>query len=65
MRGALSGPQSGVLNGSGEVVREKAIMAIVKTLDSVWILTIVAGAVSLIGGLFMRWEKLNLQAAGI
>jgi len=65
LRAALAGAQSAVLNGSGEVVREKAIMAIVKTLDSVWILTIVAGAVSLIGGLFMRWEKLNLQAAGI
>jgi hypothetical protein len=63
LRAALAGAQSAVLNGSGEVVREKAIMAIVKTLDSVWILTIVAGAVSLIGGLFM-WEKLNLQAAG-
>jgi hypothetical protein len=65
LRAALAGAQSAVLNGSGEVVREKAIMAIVKTLDSVWILTIVAGAVSLIAGLFMRWEKLNLQAAGI
>lgn len=65
LRGALSGAQSGVLNGSGEVVKEKAVMAIVKTLDSVWILTIVAGAVSLIAGLLMRWERLNLQAAGI
>jgi hypothetical protein len=65
LRAALAGAQSAVLHGSGEVVREKAIMAIVKTLDSVWILTIVAGAVSLIAGLFMRWEKLNLQAAGI
>lgn len=65
LRGALSGAQSAVLNGSGGLVKEMAIMAIVRTLDSVWILMMVAGAVSLIAGLLMGWERLNLQAAGI
>jgi hypothetical protein len=64
LRGALAGAQSALLGSGSEAVKEKAIMAIIKTLDSVWILTIVAGAVSLVSGLFMKWEKLALQAVG-
>jgi Major Facilitator Superfamily len=64
LRGALAGAQSALLGGGSEAVKKKAIMAIIKTLDSVWILTIVAGAVSLVSGVFMKWEKLVLQAVG-
>jgi hypothetical protein len=64
LRGALAGAQSAVLGGGSEEVKKKAIMAIIKTLDSVWILTIVAGAVNLISGVLMKWEKLALQAVG-
>lgn len=64
LRGALAGAQSAVLMGGDAVVRAKAIAAIVKTLDSVWILTIVAGAVSLVSGVAMRWEKLALDVVG-
>lgn len=63
LRGALAGAQSAVLMGGDSVVKAKAITAIVKTLESIWILTIVAGAVSFISGVAMKWEKLDLAVA--
>jgi hypothetical protein len=63
LRGALAGAQSAVLMGGDSVVKAKAIAAIVKTLESIWILTIVAGAVSLVSGVAMKWEKLDLEVA--
>ena len=64
LRGALAGAQSAVLMGGDSLVKAKAIAAIVKTLDSVWILTVVAGAVSLLSGVAMKWEKLALDVVG-
>ena len=65
LRGALAGARSAVLAGGDALVKAKAIGAIVKTMDSIWILVIVAGAVSLVSGVLMRWEKVNLDAVGI
>jgi hypothetical protein len=64
LRGALAGAQSAVLMGGDSLAKAKAIAAIVKTLDSVWILTVVAGAVSLLSGVAMKWEKLALDVVG-
>lgn len=61
LRGALAGAQSAVLMSGDSVGRAKTINAIVKTLDSIWILTIVAGGVSVISSVAMRWEKLALE----
>jgi Major Facilitator Superfamily len=61
LRGALAGAQSAVLMGGDMVVKTKAIEAVIKTMDSVWIMTIVAGAVSFVSGALMKWEKVALD----
>lgn len=63
LRDTLSGVQSAILIGGDSVVRAKAVAAIVKTIDSLWILSIVAGAVAMISGLGMSWKKLKLNTA--
>lgn len=63
LRNALAGAQSEILMGGDPIVRAKAIAAIVKTMDTVWILTIVAGVVSVISGAAMKWEKLVFEIA--
>ncbi|KAE9366275.1 MFS general substrate transporter [Stipitochalara longipes BDJ] len=65
LRGALAGAQSAVLMGGNEAVKAKAVAAIVKTMDSIWIMTIVAGAVSFVSGMLMRWEKVVLDKVGV
>jgi hypothetical protein len=64
LRGALAGAQSVVLIGGDKVVKAKALVAIVKTMDRIWVLPIVAGAVSLVSGALMRWEKVALDMVG-
>lgn len=61
LRGALSGLQSAILKGGDLVVREKAIKAIVDTIDATWILVIAAGAVAFVCGVAMRWEKVDME----
>ncbi|KAF8851688.1 MFS general substrate transporter [Acephala macrosclerotiorum] len=61
LRGALSGIQSAVLKGGNADVTAKAIDAIVKTIDDIWIMSIAAGAVAFVCGLAMRWEKVNME----
>ncbi|KAN0090117.1 MFS general substrate transporter [Hyaloscypha variabilis] len=65
LRGALAGVQSAVLMGGDQVVRAKAVAAIVKTMDSIWIMSIVAGALSLVAGLLMRPEKVVLDMVSV
>ncbi|RDW70025.1 hypothetical protein BP5796_08422 [Coleophoma crateriformis] len=60
LRAALGGAQSVILQGGDAQVRTLAIEAIAKTLQSLWVLTIVAGAVALVSGVFMKREKLVL-----
>jgi hypothetical protein len=65
LRGALAGAQSAVLKGGDLVVAGKAIEAIVKTIDSLRILSIVAGVVTSVAGAAMRWEKLQLDMVSV
>jgi hypothetical protein len=65
LRGALAGVQSAVLMGGDQVVRAKAVAAIVKTMDSIWIMSIVAGALSFVAGLLMRPEKVVLDMVSV
>jgi hypothetical protein len=60
LRGALAGAQSAVLMGGDMVVKTKAVEAIIKTMNSIWIIPIVAGAVSFVSGALMKWEKVAL-----
>jgi len=64
LRGTLAGTQSAVLIGGDSVVRVKAIAANIKKLDSIWILTLAAGAMSLISGVAMKRENLALNVVG-
>lgn len=61
LRSALAGIESVVLNKEGDVVRELAIGAIVKTISHIYGLTLSAGAVILVSACFMSWEKLELE----
>ncbi|KAG4418702.1 hypothetical protein IFR04_008147 [Cadophora malorum] len=61
IRAALGGAQSAILAGGDATIRNLAINAIVETIGRVWILTIVAGSVSLISSIFMKRGKLALQ----
>jgi hypothetical protein len=62
LRGALAGAQSAVLMGGDIVVKTKAVEAIIKTMNTIWIMPIVAGAVSFVSGALMKWEKVVLSA---
>ena len=64
LRSALAGIESVVLNKEGLVVRDLAIDAIVKTIDKVYALVIVAGALTLLCACLMKWEKLKLEMVG-
>jgi MFS family permease len=61
LRGALAGAKSTILAGDDPNVQKLAIDAIVDTMGVIWILVIVAGAVSIVSGAFMKREKLALQ----
>lgn len=61
IRAALGGAQSAILAGGDATIRNSAINAIIETIGRVWILTIVAGSVSLISSIFMKRGKLALQ----
>jgi len=65
LRSALAGAQSAVLMGGNEVVKAKAPAAVVKTMDSIWIMSIVAGAVCFVTGLLMRWERVALDKVAV
>ncbi|KAH8801449.1 major facilitator superfamily domain-containing protein [Xylogone sp. PMI_703] len=61
IRNALAGTQSAILHGASESIRDAALNAIVKALDQVFILLIVAGAFCLVAAIFLKWEKLFMQ----
>jgi hypothetical protein len=64
LRSALAGTQSAVLSHEGAVVRRLAIDAIVATIDKLYALVLVAGALTFVSACFMRWEKLKLEPIG-
>jgi hypothetical protein len=63
LRSALGGAKSAILETGDEAVRGLALASIVETIQELWILVIVAGAVSLVSGVFMKRERLNLEVA--
>lgn len=62
IRSALAGTQSVIFQQSNEQVRQQAIDAIIKAMDSVFILPIAAGALAIVCSILMRREKLFMQA---
>ena len=60
IRGALAGANSALLTSSGEEVLGLAVNAIVDTMSTIWILTIVAGATGIVAAVCMKREKLVL-----
>ncbi|KAB5539589.1 major facilitator superfamily domain-containing protein [Coniochaeta sp. 2T2.1] len=61
LHGAISGTQSQLLSAASEEVRALAVTAIVKAMDQVYILVIVAGALCFLASLPMKREKLFLK----
>lgn len=64
LRAALGGAKSVILQSGNAEVKTIAIEAIAKTIQNLWILTIVAGAVALVSACFMKREKLVLAMTG-
>ncbi|KAH8811249.1 major facilitator superfamily domain-containing protein [Xylogone sp. PMI_703] len=63
LHSAIAGTQSQLLAGASKEVKELALHAILKAMDRVYILIIVAGAVCLIVSLGMRTERLFMKAS--
>ncbi|CUS08910.1 unnamed protein product [Tuber aestivum] len=62
IKGTVAGSGSELfMNLEGET-RQKVLHAIIMAMDKNYILLIVAGAMTVIGSLFMKWEKLFLEA---
>ncbi|OAP63939.1 hypothetical protein AYL99_03166 [Fonsecaea erecta] len=66
IRNAISGTQSLIFQQGDAAVRDAAVRAIIKAIDSVYIMGIAAGAVTLVSALLMRRERLimNVVAGG-
>ena len=61
IRGAVAGTQSAVFSRGSPEVKTLALKAIIGAMDNVFILVIVAGAVTLLGSAVMKREKLFLK----
>jgi hypothetical protein len=61
LRMALSGSLSAVFQRGDAKVKELAMKAVVETISESYALVITAGAVILVCGFFMSWEKLDLE----
>lgn len=61
LRAALAGTSSTLLAGASETTKKLALDAIVSTVDKIYILPIVCGALILVSAAFMKPEKLNLK----
>lgn len=61
LHGAISGAQSGLLANASEEVKVLAVGAIIKAMDRVYILVIVAGGVVFLASFAMKWEKLFMK----
>ncbi|KAF3941837.1 hypothetical protein ABW19_dt0210279 [Dactylella cylindrospora] len=63
IRGAIAGTRSQLFGQLSEQARASAIDAIVRAMGQVYILVIVAGAVTLVTSVFLKREKLFMTAA--
>ena len=61
IRSALAGTQSPIFQQSTPAEKAAAVAAIIKAMDSVFILVIAAGAVTLVSSVFMKREKLFMK----
>ncbi|KAH8810993.1 hypothetical protein F5884DRAFT_780928 [Xylogone sp. PMI_703] len=61
LHSAISGAQSGVPANASEDIKALAVGAIIKAMDRVYILVIVAGGVAFLASLTMKWEKLFMK----
>jgi len=64
LSGALAGKQSAIFTTGEPAVQQLALEAVVKTISTVFIIVIPAGALLIICSLLMRWEKLKFKAVG-
>lgn len=60
LRGALAGAKSTILASNNPNVQKLAINAIIDTISVIWILVIVASAVSIVSSALIKREKLAL-----
>jgi hypothetical protein len=60
LRDALAGAKSAFFAGNDSHVQKLALQGIVDTVSVIWILVVVAGAVSIVSGAFMERERLSL-----
>ena len=63
LRAALAGADSALAGAFDAKMEGLVVQAVVKTISTEFILVIVAGALMTISALFMKWERLNLEAA--
>jgi MFS family permease len=63
LRAALAGVRSTLFTSGQERIKTLAVGAIVQTIDTVYVLVIAAGALTLVSALFMKREKLALEMA--
>ncbi|KAK5031306.1 hypothetical protein LTS07_005041 [Exophiala sideris] len=63
LRSAIAGTQSVILPTGNERVKQMAIQAIIKTMDSVFTLATVAGALSVVSAISMKRERLFVSMA--
>jgi fucose permease len=64
IKSAIAGVKGDFFNTLSPDVKDQALRIIVKDMSQVYILGIVAGAVALLCGIFMKQEKLKLNAGG-
>ncbi|KAJ5222075.1 uncharacterized protein N7469_010962 [Penicillium citrinum] len=63
LRQAILGPSSGLLQGLPKDVRKEALHMIVKSMSHTYYLVVFAGCLAAIGSLFMKRERIFIQAA--
>lgn len=63
IRSAISGTQSAIFRHGDASARQATVTASIKAIDTVYIMAIAAGAVTLISALLMRRERLSLGVA--
>lgn len=61
LRDAISGAGSGLFEQASPDVQAKVLAAIVKSMSYTYILVIVAGAMAILGSLFMKVRRAKLQ----
>ncbi|KAJ9660037.1 hypothetical protein H2201_007078 [Coniosporium apollinis] len=64
LQGAVSGANSGLFASLPQELKMRVLVAVVHAMSYTYILVIVAGAMAVVGSLFMKRERIFMQAAG-